>query len=54
MFFADDSMAESNEVTYSEVRTKVKKCKSKGVKHYEHFNLISFSIKHNSTDQNES
>ncbi len=33
----------------------VKKCKRKGVQHYEHFNLtISFSIKHNSTDQNES
>ncbi|XP_050971306.1 titin isoform X1 [Labeo rohita] len=26
----DDTTAESNEVTYSEVRTKVKKCKSKG------------------------
>ncbi|XP_058639252.1 B-cell receptor CD22-like isoform X2 [Onychostoma macrolepis] len=26
----DDRMAESNEVTYSEVRTKVQKCKSKG------------------------
>jgi len=52
MCFADDFTAESNEVTYSEVRTKVKKCKRKGVKHYEHFNLtISFSIKHNSTDQ---
>ncbi len=38
-FFADDSIAESNEVTYSEVRTKVKKCKSKGVQNYEHFNF---------------
>ncbi|XP_058639074.1 low affinity immunoglobulin gamma Fc region receptor II-like isoform X2 [Onychostoma macrolepis] len=35
----DDPVAESNEVTYSEVRTKVKKCKSKGVQNYEHFNF---------------